>query len=67
MVNLNTLRRNLHIALYDHKMSRPELAKKVGASSQMINYIINGEKIPSVTLLAKIANALDTTIDELLK
>lgn len=67
MVQLNNLGRNLHIVLYDKKMSKIDLARRVGTSSQMISYIVKGEKIPSTQLLVKIANVLNVTVDELLK
>lgn len=67
MVQLNNLGRNLHIVLYDKKMSKIDLARRVGTSGQMISYIVKGEKIPSAQLLVKIANVLNVTVDELLK
>lgn len=64
---LSSLGRNLHIALYDKKMSKTELANKVGVSQQMISDIVQGKKTPSAAKLVQIARALDTTVDDLIK
>lgn len=59
--------RNLYIALFDKKMSRKELAEKVGVSQQLISCYVSGERSPSTTTLVKIANALGVTVDSLIK
>lgn len=64
---IGNLGRNLHILLYDKKMSKTELAEKVGVSQAMISLIVSGVKRPSVETLLKIANVLGTTVDELIK
>lgn len=64
---LRSLGRNLHIILFDKKMSKSNLAKKVGISQQMMSEIINGNKAPGAATLVKMAKALGVTVDELIK
>ena len=64
---LSTLGRNLHIILFDKKMTRMELAEKVGISQQMVSAIVQGDKSPKAETLIKIAKALDVTVDDLIK
>lgn len=53
-------------ALLDEKnISQTELAEAVGISQAMVSYIIKGFKIPSVSLLKRIADCLGVTMDEL--
>lgn len=59
--------RNLHIVLYDKKMSKTDLAKKVGVSYQIISAYTTGIKTPSAETLIKISRALGVTVDELVK
>jgi DNA-binding XRE family transcriptional regulator len=47
------------------ELSRQELADAVGAHYQTIGYIERGEYSPSLVLALRIANALDTTVDQL--
>lgn len=47
-------------------MSQEELARIVNVNLQHISNIETGRKAPSVTLLVKIANALDVSADDLL-
>ena len=64
---IDNLGRNLHMLLYDKKMSKTELAERAGVSQAMISSIVQGAKRPSVETLIKIANVLGTTVDELIK
>jgi transcriptional regulator with XRE-family HTH domain len=64
---LSSLGRNLHILLFDKKMSKIELAEKVGVSQQMISAIVQGQRSPASATLVRIAKALDVTVDELIK
>lgn len=64
---LEKLGRNIHIVLYDKKMSKSELAEKVGISQQMVSEIVAGNKSPKASTLIKIANVLGVTVDELIK
>ena len=61
------LGRNLHILLYDKKMSKTELAEKTGVSQAMISSIVLGQKKPGAETLIRIAQVLGTTVDELIK
>ena len=47
------------------ELSRQELADAVCAHYQTIGYIERGEYSPSLVLALRIANALDTTVDQL--
>ena len=53
--------------LYERKMTKRELGKRVGVSQQMISQIVSGNRVPGTTNLIRIANALGVTVDELLK
>lgn len=64
---LSTLGRNIHIILFDKKMTRMQLAEKVGISQQMVSDIVQGNKSPKAETLIKIAKALDVTVDDLIK
>ena len=48
------------------RMSQAELAEKTELSIPYISFVETGKKGPSLSCLASIANALDTTIDCLL-
>lgn len=47
-------------------MSQEELAAKAGVSRQTISYLETGAKTALSTTLIKVADALDTTVDELI-
>lgn len=67
ITNVGNLGRNLHRLLYQKKMTKTELGKRVGLSQSMISYIVLGRKRPSSETLEKIATVLETTVDELVK
>ena len=48
------------------KLSQEELAEKADTGVRHISYIENGNTNPSVDVLAKIAAALNVTLDQLL-
>ena len=48
-------------------LSQAELAKRVGANQSMITHIENGFKVPSLALAVELADALDTTLDALVR
>ena len=48
------------------RMSQAELAELTDLSIPYISFVETGKKVPSLSCLASIANALDTTIDNLL-
>lgn len=64
---IGNLGRNLHILLYDKKMSKTELAEKAGVSQAMISSIVLGQKKPGAETLIRIAQVLDVTVDDLIK
>lgn len=48
-----------------HGITQGTLAERVGVSRQSINYIEQGTFAPSVYLALKIAEVLETTVEEL--
>jgi len=46
-------------------LEQQELAKMVGISHWWMNHVENGKKRPSIRTVAKIAKALDVSIEEL--
>lgn len=62
-----SLGRNIKIMCFDKHITQQELAEAAGVTQKMISKIVTGESIPSVMKLAKIAERLGVTIDELLK
>ncbi len=48
-----------------HVITQGTLAERVGVSRQSINYIEQGTFAPSVYLALKIAEVLETTVEEL--
>ena len=53
--------------MFDKKMTRMQLAEKVGISQQMVSDIVQGNKSPKAETLIKIAKALGVTVDDLIK
>lgn len=49
------------------KMNQAELAAKVGVTQGAISMIENGDRTPSLGLMARIAAVLESTIDELME
>ena len=47
-------------------MSQEELAKLIGSSKQMISLYERNERTPKITMANKIAEALGTTVDEMM-
>ena len=58
--------RKLHIALYDTKMTKKELAEQVGVTYQALSASTTGVKSPSAETLIKISRALGVTVDSLI-
>ena len=48
-----------------HNLSQEELAEKIGVSQQMISYIESGLKEPKTTILIRIADIFNCSLDEL--
>lgn len=57
---LKNIREERHYSLRD-------VAAKSGISHQSIHYIENGQAIPTVKMLIKIADCYGTTVDDILK
>lgn len=51
----------------EHKYSLRDVAVKAGISHQAIHYIENGQAIPTIKMLIKIAECYAISVDELLK
>lgn len=58
--------RNLLILLYDHKMTKKELADKVGCDPSLISKIISGDRKIQTELAIKIAELFNISLDELI-
>lgn len=48
-------------------MSQENLAKEVGTTTSMIGHIEAGMKIPSLAVALRLAEVLDSTVDEMCK
>lgn len=48
-----------------HNLTQQELAERIGVARKTINVIEAGNYSPSVTLVLAIADALESTVDEL--
>ena len=55
----------LQQALNRARVTRPELARKLGVSLPMVHYWATGKKRPSTRRLPQIAEVLECSIDEL--
>lgn len=60
------LQRNIRRLLDQTEMSQSDLARATGESRSRISLVINSCRVPSAASLARIAEALDTTVDELI-
>ena len=52
--------------LNDKRMSQKELAVKAGVTEAAISHYIKGDRIPRASVLARIADILETTSDYLM-
>ena len=57
---------NLHRISEEKGWSQIELAKRSGVSQPFISQIEKGERVPTVFVAKRIADALEKTIDELI-
>ena len=64
---LTRLKMNLAELMQLREISQAELARQTGESDARISYYRNGLKLPSIAVAARIAEALQCTIDDLLK
>ena len=56
----------LTVLLDEHNMSQTQLAKKVGTTNVTICRYINGERIPRIDFVSKIASVFNVSLDYLL-
>lgn len=66
MVVLDSLGSNIRKLRHAHGWSQAELAEKVGVSAAYIGMLERSEKEPKLSTLVRIANRLETGIDNLL-
>lgn len=58
---------NVQRLLVERGMSQSDLAEATDESNARVSLMINAKKCPSAAFLARIAEAVGTTVDELLK
>ena len=51
--------------LYDRRISQHEIAEVAGVSDAFMSNILSGKKLPSVTVLKRIAKHLNVLMDDL--
>ena len=51
--------------MQDKKITQSQLATMAGVSQAFISYVMKGYKVPSVSVLKRISEYLDISIDEL--
>ena len=56
----------MHTLRKQQKMSQEELANKIGSYKQVISKYERGTNIPKISMANKIAEALGTTLDEMM-
>ena len=66
MVDFKSLGHNLRKIRVDAALSQEELAERCSCCGSYIGKIENGKALPSLEMIVKIANVLDTTVDVLL-
>lgn len=64
--NLEVFRKRLDDALWARRMKQIDLARKAGLNYKSVNSYYTGHTIPSLEAVAKIAAALDVSVDFLL-
>ena len=57
--------KRLNEKLSEKRLSQADLCRLTGLASSMISHYCNGQRVPSVRTAIKIAEALDTTIEDL--
>lgn len=62
---MNTIGSNIKVLREKKGMNQSDLAREVGVSRSMMNYIEQGCKIPGIPLFALIARTLGVTMDYL--
>lgn len=66
MVDFKSLGHNLRKNRVEAALSQDELAELCGCCGSYIGKIENGKALPSLEMIVKIANVLNTTVDTLL-
>ena len=66
MVDFKSLGHNLRKIRVDAALSQEEMAERCSCCGSYIGKIENGKALPSLEMIVKIANVLDTTVDVLL-
>ena len=66
MVDFKSLGHNLRKYRIEAALSQDELAEQCGCCGSYIGKIENGRALPSLEMIVKIANVLETTVDVLL-
>ena len=64
-MNYQLMGKNVRMYRIQTGMNQEELAEKVGCSRSHIGQIENNRGIPSLEMIVNIANALHTTVDQL--
>lgn len=67
MVDFKSLGQNVRIKRTQAKMSQEKLAEKCGCCGSYIGKIENNNSLPSLEMIAKIADVLGVTIDQLVQ
>ncbi|MGN4637242.1 helix-turn-helix domain-containing protein [Bacillus cereus group sp. MYBK34-1] len=67
----NELQRKIGVRIKEERnkknITQAQLAEKVGSDSKYIGHIEQGRRLPTLVILKLIADALGTTVSELLK
>jgi len=58
---------HLRKLLKDRKITQDELARKIGVTQGHISLICNGIKKPGLDVLVKISDALDVSLDHIVR
>lgn len=58
---------NIHELRTKKGLTQIELAKKIGVKSNTISNYEGGKRVPNAVMLKKISQALDCSVDDLLK
>lgn len=66
MVDFKSLGHNIRKYRVEAALSQDELAEACGCCGSYIGKIENGKSLPSLEIIVKLADALDTTVDHLL-
>ena len=58
--------KNVQALLADREWTMADLARALDASPMTVNYMARGVKMPGAAFLARVANVLGVTVDDLL-